>query len=105
LFSMTMVNSQHHQLFSASSVFDNPTPGLFRAGEVAVYRVAFDNILGPDRYFINAAVALLGGVTLQLRERMMAVMVTRVTPTGTLVDIPYAQSVTRADALTPETLR
>jgi ABC-type polysaccharide/polyol phosphate transport system ATPase subunit len=104
LFSMTMVNSQHHQLFSASSVWSDPALGLFRAGEEVLYRVRFDNILGPDRYFINAAVALADGSTINLRERMLSVMVTRVLPTGTLVDVPYSQSLSR-EATAPEALR
>jgi ABC-type polysaccharide/polyol phosphate transport system ATPase subunit len=104
LFSMTMVNSQHHQLFSASSVWSDPALGLFRAGEEVLYRVRFDNILGPDRYLINAAVALADGSTINLRERMLSVMVTRVLPTGTLVDVPYSQSLSR-EATAPEALR
>jgi ABC-type polysaccharide/polyol phosphate transport system ATPase subunit len=104
LFSMTMVNSQHHQLFSASSVWSDPALGLFRGGEEVLYRVRFDNILGPDRYFINAAVALADGSTINLRERMLSVMVTRVLPTGTLVDVPYSQSLSR-ETTAPEALR
>jgi ABC-type polysaccharide/polyol phosphate transport system ATPase subunit len=104
LFSMTMVNSQHHQLFSASSVWSDPALGLFRAGEEVLYRVRFHNILGPDRYFINAAVALADGSTINLRERMLSVMVTRVLPTGTLVDVPYSQSLSR-ETTAPEALR
>jgi ABC-type polysaccharide/polyol phosphate transport system ATPase subunit len=104
LFSVSMANSQHHHLFSASSVWSDPTPGRFEAGEEVLYRVTFDNILGPDRYFVTAAVALADGTTLQLRERMLSVMVTRVVPTGTLVDIPYTQSIARKTSR-PEALR
>ena len=94
LFSMAMVSSQKMQLFSASSVFDDPRPGLFRAGEEVTYRVGFQNILGPDRYTVTTAVTA-GDTPLELRERMLSVVVTRVTPTGTVVDIPYDQQVER----------
>jgi ABC-2 type transport system ATP-binding protein len=104
LFSVSMANSQHHQLFSASSVWTDPSPGRFYAGDDVLYRVTFDNILGPDRYFVNAAVALADGTTLELRERLLSVMVTRIVPTGTLVDVPYTQSIARETSL-PEALR
>ena len=94
LFSMAMVSSQKMQLFSASSVFDDPRPGLFRAGEEVTYRVGFQNILGPDRYTVTTAVTA-GDTPLELRERMLSVVVTRVTTTGTVVDIPYDQQVER----------
>jgi len=96
-FSMAMVNSQRMQLFSASSVFADPRPGLFRTGEEVTYRVRFDNILGPDRYAVTAAVTVGGGAPLELRERMLSVVVTRTRTTGTLVDVPYVQQVERID--------
>jgi ABC-2 type transport system ATP-binding protein len=95
LFSMAMVSSQRMQLFSASSVFDDPRPGRFRKGEEIVYRVVFQNILGPDRYAVTAAVTA-GNTPLQLRERMLSVVVTRTATTGTVVDIPYEQTVERS---------
>ena len=95
LFSMAMVNSQRMQLFSASSVFDDPRPGIFRKGEEITYRVVFQNILGPDRYAVTTAVTA-GTTPLQLRERMLSVVVTRTATTGTVVDIPYEQTVDRS---------
>ena len=101
-FSMAMANSQRMQLFSASSVFENPHPGVFRAGEDAVFTVSLDNILGPDRYTVTAAVATSGGGLLAMRERMLSVVVTRAETTGTLVDVPYEQSLLRLPAAVHE---
>jgi ABC-type polysaccharide/polyol phosphate transport system ATPase subunit len=103
-FSMAMVNTQRMQLFSASSVFDDPHPGRFAAGEEVVYRVDMENLLGPDRYAVTAAVAASGGGLLQLRERMLSVVITRAAATGGLVDLPHRQRVERtpSGALTEE---
>ena len=94
-FSMAMVNSQRMQLFSASSVFENPHPGRFAAGDEVTYRVRFKNLLGPDRYAVTAAVAGIGGNLLELRERMLSVVVTRTAATGALVDLPHQQELER----------
>ncbi len=94
-FSMAMVNSQRMQLFSASSVFENPHPGRFAIGDEVTYRVRFQNLLGPDRYAVTAAVAGIGGDLLELRERMLSVVVTRAAATGALVDLPHQQELER----------
>jgi len=95
LFGMSMTNSQGLQLFSASTVFTDPHPGLYRAGEDVVCRVEFANSLGSDRYTVSAAVTTVDGRWLQFREGMFSVMVTTTKPTGSLVDLPYEVSVER----------
>ena len=94
-FSMAMVNSQRMQLFSASTVFDDPHPGRFAVGDEVTYRVRMQNLLGPDRYAVTAAVSGLGGDLLQLRERMLSVVVTRPAAPGGLVDLPHEQRLER----------
>jgi ABC-type polysaccharide/polyol phosphate transport system ATPase subunit len=96
LFAMSLLNGQRMQLFSAASVFTDPAPGRFRAGEEAVWRVRFDNILGPDRYHVTCAVTLTDGRWLQLRERMFSIVITSTRPTGSLVDVPYRLDLQRA---------
>jgi ABC-type polysaccharide/polyol phosphate transport system ATPase subunit len=95
IFAMSMTNSQGLQLFSASTVFTDPHPGLYRAGEEVVYRVELLNSLGSDRYAVSAAVTTVDGRWLQFRESMFSVMVTTTKPTGSLVDLPYEASVSR----------
>jgi ABC-type polysaccharide/polyol phosphate transport system ATPase subunit len=98
LFSTSMTNLQGLQLFSASSVWTDPTPGTFRAGDTTLFRVAFDNILSAGRYSITAAVTLADGTWLQLRERMFGVMVTSTRTSGALVDVPSVATLRREGA-------
>ncbi len=100
-FAFALANPKRMQLFSASTALEDPHPGLFRAGEEVVYRVGFDNILGPDRYTVTAAVAVSGGAPMDQRERMMTITVTRTRVTGTLVDIPYEQRIERSPGPAP----
>ncbi len=102
VFAVSMRNGAKVPLFSASSGWEGDGTGSFRAGEEILWRVSFDNPLGPDRYSVTASVTLAGGATLTVRERMLSVVVTRSAPTGALVDIPYDQSVER---LQPVNLR
>jgi ABC-type polysaccharide/polyol phosphate transport system ATPase subunit len=96
LFSVAMTNSQRHQLLSASSVFDFPEVGTFPAGCEAIFRVAFDNILGPDRYAVTCAVVeQAGGRWLDFRDRMFSIMVTTTRPIDALVDVPKTVSLER----------
>ncbi|MEA2273983.1 MAG: type transport system ATP-binding protein [Solirubrobacteraceae bacterium] len=94
-FSMSLTNDQRQPLLSSSSEWTAPQPGHFRAGEEAIYRVAFENILGPGRYTAVAAVTQAGGRVLELRERLLSLMVTTTRPTGALVGVPQEVSVER----------
>ncbi|HMJ36426.1 MAG TPA: ABC transporter ATP-binding protein [Baekduia sp.] len=89
LFAVSMTNSAWQQLFGAASVWTDPTPGLFPAGEEIVWRAWFQNILGPDRYEVSCAVSLAGGRHLQFRERMFSIVSATLRPTGSIVDLPY----------------
>jgi hypothetical protein len=95
VFSVTMRNGASVALFSASSGWDSGGTGSFKAGEEVLWRVSFDNVLGPDRYSVTPSVTLAGGATLAVRERLLSVVVTRSAPTGALVDIPFDQHVER----------
>jgi hypothetical protein len=95
VFSVNMQNGARVPLFSASSGWETGGTGSFRAGEEVLWRVSFDNVLGPDRYSVTPSVALGGGATLAVRDRMFSVVVTRSAPTGALVDIPFDQRVER----------
>jgi ABC-type polysaccharide/polyol phosphate transport system ATPase subunit len=100
-FAVALANPKRMQLFSASTALEDPHPGWFRAGEEVVYRVRFENILGPDQYTVTAAVAVAGGAPLDQHERMMTVNVTRARVTGTLVDIPHEQELVRESGARP----
>jgi len=91
VFAFTLKNGAGTPLFSPSSSWELAHSGTFAAGETVQWRVSFDNILGPDRYSASAAVTRQGGAALCIREDLASVVVTRSAPTGTLVDIPFAQ--------------
>jgi ABC-type polysaccharide/polyol phosphate transport system ATPase subunit len=94
VFSVTLHNGARVPLFTASSGWQGEPAGTFAAGEEALWRVRFDNRLGPDRYSVTPAVTLAGGASLAVRERLLSVVVTRTAPTGALVDLPFEQEVT-----------
>jgi len=95
VFHVTLQNGARVPLFSASSGWETPHLGTFSPGEEVLWKVGFDNMLGPDRYTISASAMLAGGAILEVRERLGRVVVTRSTPTGAIVDIPYDQGLER----------
>ncbi len=95
IFSVALHNAGGIALFHPSSVAVRRPSGTFEAGETAVWKITFDNILGPDRYTLTPAVMLEDGALLALREKLTTVVVTRSTPTGALVDIPFEQAIER----------
>jgi ABC-2 type transport system ATP-binding protein len=94
-FSMSVIDDERRPLMTASSDAAETASGPFRAGDEAVYRVSFQNILGPGRYTVKAGVADGGGEWLDLREALLSVMVTTARPTGALVDVPHEVAVER----------
>ena len=72
VFNMTLQNGARVPLFSASSGWETPHLGTFAPGEEVLWRVSFDNMLGPDRYSISASASLGGGAILDARERVGA---------------------------------
>jgi ABC-type polysaccharide/polyol phosphate transport system ATPase subunit len=99
VFNVTLQNGARVLLFSASSGWETPHLGEFAPGEQVVWRVDFENLLGPDRYEISASVMLGNGAILEVRERFGRVTVTRAIQTGAVVDVPYEQRLERAGAL------
>jgi ABC-2 type transport system ATP-binding protein len=95
LFAVSLTNSQGQQVLSASTVWTDPRPGDFHAGEEATFRVDFDNILAQDRYHVTMSVEAHGGHWIDFRERMFSILVTSERETGALVDVPQTVRVTR----------
>ena len=95
VFAVTLRNSRGMPLFSASSDWGSRPTGSFKEGETILWKVWFENVLGPDRYTITPSVKLGGGGLLALREEAATIMVTRSAPTAALVDIPFEQKIDR----------
>jgi ABC-type polysaccharide/polyol phosphate transport system ATPase subunit len=97
IFGVSVLSSDDENLLAVSTLKDEPRPGRFAAGEEVTFRVAFDNLLRPDRYFASPAVAHAGsGVSwIDRRERFVELVVSGTSQTGALIDIPYRVSVAR----------
>jgi ABC-type polysaccharide/polyol phosphate transport system ATPase subunit len=91
LLGFNLENSRHTTAMSASTLDLHKQTGSFAAGDDVVFRVRFDNLFAPDRYFATPAVASRsGGIAwIDRRERFASVVVTGTRDTDALVDIPF----------------
>ena len=90
-FTVILRNSGDLMMFAATSYWTSAETGSFAAGDEAVMRVRFENILAPDRYRATIGIALPGGKSewVLRKENVSEVQVTSVRRSGALVDIPY----------------
>jgi ABC-type polysaccharide/polyol phosphate transport system ATPase subunit len=89
LFGINLQNGHRDHLLSASNIWGNPRSGTFERGAEVTFRVRFQNVLAPDRYFATPAVATNGGAWIDRREQMVSVVVTGMRSTDALLDLPY----------------
>ena len=91
LFGVVLQNDQRDTILAASTLWSNPTPGRFEAGQEITFGVTFENLLVPGRYHATPAVARQGsGIAwIDRRERMAALLVSGVARTDAVVDLPY----------------
>ena len=94
MFTFNVANYASNQLFGGASTYSEPHAGLFRAGETAVFRIGFDNVLHQDRYALTASVQV-GHDMLDYRVRVASVMVHNLHDSGSLVELPYTVSIER----------
>ena len=105
LFGVVLQNERRETILAASTLWSDPTPGHFAAGQEVTYRVTFDNLLVPGRYHATPAVARQGGgiAWIDRRERMADVLVAGQARTDAVVDLPYAVKLDRvAGSAAPE---
>jgi hypothetical protein len=83
-------NSEHQTVVAASTLTLNPRLGSFRAGEEVTFRISFDNVLRPDRYYATPAIAHAGTgfAWIDRRERFAEVVVTGTSKTDAILDLP-----------------
>ena len=94
-------------LFKANGVEWVGGTGRFRdgntiggeCGEEVTFRISFENLLAPDRYYVTPAVARHGGEWIDRRERMVSVVVTGTRSTDALLELPYRVSIERGTGL------
>jgi ABC-type polysaccharide/polyol phosphate transport system ATPase subunit len=98
LFGFVLQNSQKTTVLQASTLDQGRETGSFTAGEEIEFRVAFDNVFSPDRYFATPAIARGGAMIawIDRRERFASVVVTGSRDTDAVVDLPFEVVIDRA---------
>jgi ABC-type polysaccharide/polyol phosphate transport system ATPase subunit len=98
VFSVALRNNAHQALLRASTEQDGVSSGRFAAGERAVVRLDFDNILAPGRYWGTTSIALPGSGMEITDERVdiASLIVHGVNASGAVVDMPHEFRVERA---------
>ncbi len=89
LFGINLQNGHRDNLLSASNLWSEPRCGSFFAGDEVTFRIRFENVLAPDRYYVTPAVARHGGAWIDRRERMISIVVTGTQSTDALLELPY----------------
>jgi ABC-type polysaccharide/polyol phosphate transport system ATPase subunit len=95
LFGVNLHNSHRDHLLSASNLWSEPRCGVFAPGEEVVFRIGFENVLAPDRYFATPAVARHGGAWIDRRERMTSVVVTGTRGSDALLELAFDLKIER----------
>lgn len=100
VFGVTLENAAHDNVFTASTQWQEAETGHFAAGEEAVFRVQFTNVLAPGRYDATPSVAQRGSGTavMDRRERFISTVVSGTHASGALLELPYASAVERSAA-------
>jgi ABC-2 type transport system ATP-binding protein len=89
LFGINVQNGHGDNVLAASNLRTVPHSGTFAAGEQVTFRVSFENVFTPGRYFLTPAVARQAGVWIDRHERMASIVVTGIHASDALVELPY----------------
>jgi ABC-type polysaccharide/polyol phosphate transport system ATPase subunit len=97
LFGFVLQNSQKTTVLQASTLDQGRETGSFAAGDEVEFRISFDNVFSPDRYFATPAIARGGGMIawIDRRERFASTVVTGTRDTDAVVDIPFQIEIER----------
>jgi ABC-2 type transport system ATP-binding protein len=96
LVGLNLVNSHRDHCLSASNL-KGPKLGLCKAGRELTFRITFDCIFSPDRYFATPAIAAGPGAWIDRREHFVDVMVTGLERSDSIVTIPYEVTIEQAE--------
>jgi len=98
IFSFMLENAEHQPAFGATTSMEEDRTGSFRAGERVGFRVAFQNLFAPGRYYATPSVSRRGsGDDVHVRvERMASLVSTGAQKGGGIVDIPHEVRIERA---------
>ena len=97
LFGFVLQNSQKTTVLQASTLDQGRVTGRFAAGDEIEFRISFENVFAPDRYFATPAIARGGGMIawIDRREQFASVVVTGTRETDAVVDIPFRIEIER----------
>jgi ABC-type polysaccharide/polyol phosphate transport system ATPase subunit len=97
LFGFVLQNGQKTTVLQASTLDLGQRTGTFAAGDEIEFRIAFDNVFAPDRYFATPAIARGGAMIawIDRRERFASMVVTGTRETDAVVDIPFQIAIDR----------
>jgi ABC-type multidrug transport system ATPase subunit len=97
LFGFVLQNSQKTTVLQASTLDQGRATGRYAAGDEIEFRISFDNVFAPDRYFATPAIARGGGMIawIDRREQFASVVVTGTRETDAVVDIPFRIEIDR----------
>jgi len=97
LFGFVLQNGQKTTVLQASTLDLGQRTGSFAAGDEIEFRIAFDNVFAPDRYFATPAIARGGAMIawIDRRERLASAVVTGTRQTDAVVDIPFQIEIDR----------
>ena len=84
-------DDQHRRVFATATAWVGQSTGTFAAGDRAVVTLQFDTVFHPGRYSVTPFVAYRGSGDrmMDLRERLISVVVTGTLETGGVVDLPH----------------
>jgi hypothetical protein len=105
VFGVAFSDSQGRVVWAAST--EREPTGSFEAGSDATFRITFDNLLAPDRYFVSPWLGRQqGGEHVYDRQRDWTSIVVhgQMASSGGVVDLPHSTSVARGEAAPSEVL-
>ena len=103
VFGVALSDSREKLVWSAST--EREHTGEFEAGSDAVFRITFDNLLAPDRYFVSPWIGRRqGGEHVHDRQRNWTSVIVhgQMASAGGVVDLPHSTSVSRGEAAAKE---
>jgi ABC-type polysaccharide/polyol phosphate transport system ATPase subunit len=101
MFALTLNNSHRDNVLTLEGQPQDSARVDFRDGDVARFRISFQNVLAPDRYHLTTGVARRAGSWMDRREAMLSIVVTGTHRSGGLVELPFELSVQPDDAAAP----
>ncbi len=96
-FGLTLKDEHGQPVFATSTIWTNELTGDFQAGDSAVFRVGFENLLMPGRYFATVEIAERGSgkALIDQRDRAATMVSTGTLEGGGIVNLPHETDVAR----------